>query len=265
MNEKTPKTRKKLSARVVRAMETLPEDIRQGLEERGLPAEELQEMQLHWKRMTRVEKLAMYRSVNTLIETRGSDIDVPAAVQTANLASFAVVDAAFLKVQDKYLVNQKDRLACTKAFANHDAFLESFKNRYCLIPPCEWADLESIGLIKNNPDRKAKGTPKATCYPTGSNGGEGQLTITGHKAKDSLDDPPGTDKGMVVRYQERAFSDPYQGDQTKFTRMGLSGGMSVLLDYGAESVGMVVDVSIAFKNGSGQTGPFCTPRTFVLS
>jgi hypothetical protein len=226
--------------------------------------EETKDSEWHWPGTTHPEKKAEYSQVSTVIENDGDAMEVPASVQTINLAGCAKVNAAFDKAQDKNHASHLDRVACDRAFAEHDKFLANLKKRYFNIPPCTRLNLENMGLVENSTNREVNPVPRGTCFPSADNVGRGQITIITNKQPGCLSDKPHSLKGTMILSKVRKSTDPVT-TREEMNRVHLAGGKKTAMDCGAEHVGMVLDVCIAYKNGSGQTGPFSEVYSFVLS
>ncbi|GHV77605.1 hypothetical protein AGMMS49942_24260 [Spirochaetia bacterium] len=219
----------------------------------------------HWDAKNRVQKLAKTKQCLDVVNVRGPAMLVPTAVSDALAASWALTNGAYAKIGDRGHATHVDRIACNAAFANMNALFDNFKNRYCKIPPCTEADIADMGLIENSTNRKAKGKPVSSCYCTVDNTAPGQIRVSVFLKEGSLVDPPGTLKGMVIRFLARNSGDPCQNDPQLLSDVVFCGGMHKNLDLGVLNIGKVVDISVAFKNGSEETGPWSPVISIVLS
>jgi hypothetical protein len=224
-----------------------------------------QESQYHLKAKNREEELENAPLINDMLVLKGDAKGVDEDVREAISLGISVATAAHNKVKDKEHVNATARFAWHEASDKLHVLLVNFIHRFCKIPPWEEQDFEDMGMVRNSTNKKKRPTPVGSIYPTIDHTGAGQFVVYGKVQEGSLVDPPGVRKGMVIRSLLRKVEDPRQIIPGLLSDVTFCGGMRKVVNYGPENVSMVADISIALKNGSGETGPFSKAISVVLS
>jgi hypothetical protein len=213
----------------------------------------------------RVKLLAKADQYEVLISNKGIAMGIPTLTSDAFGDALGNAKTAHAKVLDKDHCRHVDYLACDQCFGTLTGLMLDLQDRYFKIPPCTQGDLDDVECVAKVLTNEPKPKPVGSCYCSVKHTAPGQIVVFAHELEGSLPDVPGSRKGIMVRSALRSDGEPRQDNPELLTRVDLCGGMKKPVDYGAANAGKTGDVSVAYKNGSGETGPFSPVVSFILS
>ncbi|MHC6203859.1 hypothetical protein ACYULU_11775 [Breznakiellaceae bacterium SP9] len=220
--------------------------------------------QYHLNDKTRVQHIARAKLIVDYITGLEPAKGIPATVVSEMTAGKDAAVAAFQVISDKDHAAPVDYRHANDCFANLHALLTNLTNHYFKVPPFTEQELQEMGFIKNSTISTAKPVPVGSCFLKAENTAPGQIRLRCFEVPGSLSDVKGGRKGIMVRSQRRKAQDPCQTNVLLLGDVDVCGRMRLIKEYGGESTGDVVDFSVAFKNGSGETGPFSPVASVII-